>query len=150
MGSRKNIILDSSKRGDSQNVIIRPSQELWWRLGFSSTGVRRKSAQAVFFLIFQICLQVFFSFPGRQEKVKENWQRDLGVFPSSGNYLEEPIGFVRWIIVCTLNANDTLLMTSLSAPMSKCLLHRTSLIVESDIINVQYSLLLAEIQKRWA
>ena len=48
-----------------------------------------------FLLIFKICFQAFFSFPERQEKVKENWQRDLGVFPSRGNYLEEPIGFVR-------------------------------------------------------
>ena len=43
-----------------------------------------------FFLTFKICFQVFFLFLGRQEKVKENWQRDLGVFPSRGNYLEEP------------------------------------------------------------
>ena len=64
-------------------------------LDLVGTGLRRKSAQAVFFLIFKICFQAFFSFPGRQEKLKENWQRDLGVFPSRGNYLEEPIGFVR-------------------------------------------------------
>ena len=41
-------------------------------------------------------------------KKKRYCLRVLGVFPLTGKYVEEPIGFVHCIIVCIVNINDTL------------------------------------------
>ena len=53
-------------------------------------------------------MDFFLSRRAKNVKKKRYCLRVLGVFPLTGKYVEEPVGFVHCIVVCIVNINDTL------------------------------------------